>query len=151
MRKHDAYIRLAQASEIFRHSYSKYAKSSVKISVADLDEIVRERYVRPSVFINCFGLLGSCTGLLSSLLPQKYSKELERVVDDVTVRQFNDSIRDITLAKNDCDEDLNLTLKFHREMRLSMEKNESNLQNNNDIFSPLSNGLYFALKTALKY
>jgi len=93
----NAHIRKAQAAEIFRNSFSKYALSDVRISLSDIDELVRERFVRPSVLLNFYGFIGSTSGMAARLASRVAGPaamaEIEKIVDEATLLQFNDSMR----------------------------------------------------------
>ena len=110
----DEHLRKAQATEIFRSSYYDYSKSnSNTISVRDLDDLVSDLRVRPSILIPSYELLGKSIGLLSKLAPKSFSKVIDEIIEEATTQQFNDSLR--SLVGTDANDDIKITLKIHRD------------------------------------
>jgi len=146
----NAHIRKAQAAEIFRNSFSKYALSDVRISLSDIDELVRERFVRPSVLLNFYGFIGSTSGMAARLASRVAGPaamaEIEKIVDEATLLQFNDSMREIqSFPEKYSDEEIKETLKFHRDLRLSTDQGKSD-SSFKSVSAAISGGFYQALK-----
>ena len=120
-------IRKAQASEVFRYAYYNSSKSNNNtISVSDIDDLVSENRVRPSILLNAYELLGSSIGLLSKIAPQHCTKIMDNIIEDATTQQFNDSLRSLG---SDTNEDIKLTMKIHRDFN---SNNDGNINTNND-------------------
>mmetsp|Transcript_20167 Transcript_20167/g.20268 ORF Transcript_20167/g.20268 Transcript_20167/m.20268 type:complete len:159 (+) Transcript_20167:266-742(+) len=142
-----SHIRRAQAAEYFRSTYAKSANSTVQISESDLNELVSSRFLRPSVLIDFWGVLGTAVGTASRFAPQPINKTIEKIVDDAVQQQFNDSIRDMHQLNNDViDIDVKETIKFHRELKLSNENDEESMVLNNS----MEQGIIDAASTGLK-
>lgn len=107
-------LRSAQAVEVFRSSYLKSKDETFSVSVADLDDLIVLKDVRPSLLIGILNLTGSATGKLAKVLPNASSEVLNRIVHDCSVHEFNDCMRSIYNA-SEC-EDIKATLKFHRDI-----------------------------------
>lgn len=132
-------LRRAHASEIFRSSFYKAKRSDVTLSCLDFDQLVVSEKVRPSLFTSLFELSGKGLGLACRLSPSKAcSNLLTEAIDDATISQFNDIIRDIKSEENrdnnnlsengstrsdnegsNCCEDVKETIKYHRSIRSS--------------------------------
>jgi len=147
----DEHLRKAQATEIFRSSYYDYSKSNNNsISVSDLDDLVSDLRVRPSILIPSYELLGKSIGLLSKLAPKSFSKVIDEIIEEATTQQFNDSLR--SLVGTDANDDIKITLKIHRDFNNTNINNDDNNNNNNSSSSSSSSSkicsgtLYHVLK-----
>jgi hypothetical protein len=123
-----SHIRRAQAAECFRAAFSKSARTSTRVSANDLNDLVAERYVRPSVFIGTFEGLGMVAGFIANICPKRCAVSLENTVDNVVHQLLNDSIRDLQVGSHSAGDgpgpgddamELKESLKFHRDLRIS--------------------------------
>ncbi len=110
-----SHLRTAHTAELFRSSFYDFQGSCTSVSVSDLDEMVKDENIRPSLLMYGFSTAGKGLGLITKMLPKTYSELITNVVDDATIQHFNDSIGAIQLDENDkCD--IKETLKFHRDI-----------------------------------
>lgn len=126
----------------------------------DLDQLVAKDRIRPSVLVNAFEVAGFGLGLMSRFVPVAISNKISEAVDDATVQQFNDSIRDMQLSNID-NVDVKETLKYHRELRggdawdCSHADETTNINNGAanvmDAKVALTTMLYHTLKLTTKY
>ena len=138
----DEHIRKAQASEVFRYAYYNSSKSNNNtISVSDIDDLVSENRVRPSILLNGYELLGSSIGLLSKIAPSSCTKIIDSIVEDATTQQFNDSLRSLG---SDTNEDIKLTFKIHRDFNSNNDGNINTINDNTNgkILTGLINSRY---------
>jgi len=112
----DAVLRRAQAVEVFREAYSNTAGTATTITASDLDMMVMDAQVRPSVFINVYSVLGTALGVVSKLSPSVVSSSLSNAVDEAAKMSLNDKIRDC-IDKPEMEEVLD-ALKFHRDVTI---------------------------------
>jgi demethoxyubiquinone hydroxylase (CLK1/Coq7/Cat5 family) len=111
------FIRSAHCTEIFRAEFYKARKSDVTISPRDLDEIIVDFKVRPSILVGFMELAGSGLGLLARITPQPCGSIITKVIEDAASQQFNDSIRDLAAAdEHHANDDIKETLKYHRDL-----------------------------------
>lgn len=111
----DKYIRRAQSAEAFRSAYSSASKNSVSISVADIDDLVKENYVRPSPLINAFQLGGLALGSLARVMPSSCTNIVTSIVDEAARTSLNNGLRE---GGDGMQGDIKDTLKYHRDMKL---------------------------------
>jgi len=108
-------LRNAQASEIFRYNYYQSKSSDSFITINDLDQLIVQERVRPSILIDIYAITGHGLGLLSRLSPKSCGNTLTSIVDESTTQQFNDSIRSMQLHEV-INYDIKETLKYHRDL-----------------------------------
>lgn len=68
------------------------------------------------MLVNVLEVAGLGLGLVSRFAPSSIANQISESVDEATVQQFNDSIRDMQLNNVD-NVDVKETLKYHRELR----------------------------------
>jgi demethoxyubiquinone hydroxylase (CLK1/Coq7/Cat5 family) len=100
------------------------------MSVRDLDDLVSDLRVRPSILIPSYELLGKSIGLLSKLAPKSFSKVIDEIIEEATTQQFNDSLR--SLVGTDANDDIKITLKIHRDFNNTNINNDDTKNNNNN-------------------
>ena len=110
------HLRKAQAAEIFRSAFGR-SQGRSSISVQDLDELVSARRVRPSLTVGAAEVSGMVLGTLSKYLPTGVSGFVTSAVDEAVKVQFNDSIRELSVAPSE-DSELKETLKYHRDFQV---------------------------------
>jgi len=132
------HIRIAQASEVFRTAYASSSASNISLSVSDIDDLVKEKCVRPSLLIQKYKLCGMGLGILSRVLPSSCSNELSKVVDETVRTHLNNAIRE---GGESLDDDIKQTLKYHRSVKLVSDEakhSDNNSQSDNgSVFSIL--------------
>ena len=111
----DKYIRRAQSAEAFRSAYSAASKNSVSISVSDIDDLVKENYVRPSPLINAFQFCGLALGSLARVMPSSCTNIVTSIVDEAARTSLNNGLRE---GGDGMQGDIKETLKYHRDMKL---------------------------------
>jgi hypothetical protein len=118
-------IRNAQAAEIFRSSFHNAAKSNTRLSLQDLDDIVASQNVRPSALLPFYQLAGSMFGTAVRFSPiQSCNTTISKIINNATVQQFNDSIREMTGTPSSTNKsDINIddtkeTIKYHRDLEI---------------------------------
>lgn len=136
---HDC-IRNAQATEIFRNTFLSASGNKETIGVSDLDELIIASRSRPSALLGLFQTTGFILGKTSKLLPSECSKLLVNVVNEASLQQFNDTIRNlhnisatmpeknsenISSINSDTIEEIKETIKYHRDIDLGIEKMDS--------------------------
>ena len=120
----ESFVRSSHCTEIFRAEYYRNAKLSISITPTDLDDIVIEERVRPSLLLGAFEGLGVGLGLMARISPKPISELVTRIIDDAASQQFNDAIRDIQKIDPELvNEDVKETLKYHRDLKASPENN----------------------------
>jgi hypothetical protein len=141
----DQCVRVAQASEIFRSAFLKSSGASVTISTADLDQLVAEERVRPSLMLGAFESLGSVSGMVCRLAPDIISSRIGRVVQQATQNQFNNCIRSIHENKDGFNSNnaVKECLKYHRDLLPQQEGTTD------DKTKPLEEALSAALTSVL--
>ena len=117
----DKYIRRAQSAEAFRSAYSSASKNSVSISVADIDDLVKENYVRPSPLISAFQLGGLALGSLARVMPSSCTNIVTSIVDEAARTSLNNGLRE---GGDGMQGDIKDTLKYHRDMKLVESETE---------------------------
>ena len=118
-------IRSAHSTEIFRSRFYKYSQSDIIISARDLDEIIIQEKVRPSIFLELYGALGTGLGIISRISPKPCSTLLTKIVDDAVSQQLNDSIRELSSAEVIDNCDIKETLKYHRDLKSTNDSEPS--------------------------
>lgn len=146
-----SYIRSAHCTEIFRAQYYKTSKAVFSISPGDLDDIIIQERVRPSLMLGAFDCLGQSLGLAARFTPSQISNAITKIVDDAAATQFNDSIRDISAMGPNTNEDVKETIKYHRDLTsnqpLNLEESNPSFSETTFILSTiLSNGLNLTRK-----
>lgn len=117
------FIRSAHCTEIFRAEFYKARKSDVTISPRDLDEIIVDFKVRPSILVGFMELAGSGLGTLARITPQPCGSIITKVIEDAASQQFNDSIRDLAAAdEHHANDDVKETLKYHRDLNTKRDE-----------------------------
>lgn len=111
----DEPLRNAQASEAFRSAYFDSIRASNRISSEDIDDMVAAYRVRPSLLLPIYHITGFALGTAARFSPKACSDIVTKAVDNATVQQFNDSIRDSQL-NSPVVEDAKETLKYHRDL-----------------------------------
>lgn len=107
-------LRHAQASEMFRRSYLFGQRAQNRVSVSDIDDLMIANRSRPSLLLGVLQFSGATLGMVSRVLPKDCSNNLNQVVQEATIQQFNDIIRDLQ-HQSDC-EDTKETIKYHRDL-----------------------------------
>jgi demethoxyubiquinone hydroxylase (CLK1/Coq7/Cat5 family) len=140
----DSILRSTQATEIFRASFLDAAKSHIRITTTDLDELIIAQKCRPSALIGVFSLAGSIMGTAARFLPSPYHNTVQQLINDVAMQQLNNNIRDLQ-AEESYQADLKETIKYHRDIELaevtvksadaSNPENEGNVNYKNTIVS----------------
>lgn len=118
-------LRNAQASEIFRSNYYQSKNSDSFIPVNDLDQLIVQERVRPSILLDIYAITGHGLGLLSRLSPKSCGNMLTSIIDESTTQQFNDSIRSMQLHEV-INYDIKETLKYHRDLNSNSSSDSSN-------------------------
>lgn len=124
----DQLLRNTQAAEVFRAAF--YRNASGSISTNDLDEMMHMYKARPSLLLGAYQMSGAFLGAAAKLSPSKdVSNFIANVVQESTVQQFNDNIRDMNLSGVD-NIDIKETIKYHRDLDIASNIN-SNTPNTN--------------------
>ncbi len=82
------------------------------MSTEDIDEIVIDRSVRPSLFLTPLQYLGTAVGVVTRVSRGVGGGVIEDIVDAASRTQLNDCIRDLGGDALDVKE----TIKFHRDV-----------------------------------
>ena len=117
-------LRNAQASELFRSNYYQSKNSDSFISLNDLDQLIVQERVRPSILLDIYAITGQGLGLLSRLSPKSCSNMITAIIDESTTQQFNDSIRSMQLNEV-INYDIKETLKYHRDLTNNANASEN--------------------------
>lgn len=132
---HDC-IRNAQATEIFRNTFLSASGNKETVGISDLDELVISNRSRPSALLGLFQTTGFILGKTSKILPEHCSKLLVNVVNEASLQQFNDTIRNLhnisaaqaepdSSPDSDVIEEIKETIKYHRDIDLGIENTNS--------------------------
>jgi demethoxyubiquinone hydroxylase (CLK1/Coq7/Cat5 family) len=132
-------LRNAQASEIFRSNYYQSKNSDSFIPVNDLDQLIVQERVRPSILLDIYAITGHGLGLISRFSPKTCQNMLTSIIDESTTQQFNDSIRSMQLHEV-INYDIKETLKYHRDLNSNGGSESSNTRStdNNDVNASVS-------------
>lgn len=140
------HVRNAHAAELFRQSYYMSKKGGqTSITVEDLDQLVISENSRPSVLLPLVEISGKALALATHFVPPFCKDILDYAVDEATIQQFNDSIRDMQQDGVD-NVDVKETLKFHRDVRNSDDVSSGSTSNTGQTKSVVTTCLYHALK-----
>jgi len=133
-------LRNAQASEIFRSNYYQSKNSDSFIPVNDLDQLIVQERVRPSILLDIYAITGHGLGLISRFSPKTCENMLTSIIDESTTQQFNDSIRSMQLHEV-INYDIKETLKYHRDLNSNggSETSHSSNSSSSSISSSSSN------------
>ena len=114
------YVRSAHCTEVFRSEFYKARRSDVTISPRDLDEIIVDFKVRPSILVGMMEAAGYGLGTVARITPISCSTIITKIVEDAASQQFNDSIRDLSTVDehDDTNDDVKETLKYHRDLNV---------------------------------
>lgn len=118
-------LRAAQATESFRSAFLRTSGSNSSISQDDINYLVADRRIRPSLLLNVYSGAGAIVGICSKATQIVLGKEIERIVETASKTQFNDCIRNLQEASNN-DEEIKETLKYHRDVFSAADTTESN-------------------------
>jgi len=118
-------LRNAQASEIFRSNYYQSKNSDSFIPVNDLDQLIVQERVRPSILLDIYAITGHGLGLISRFSPKTCETMLTSIIDESTTQQFNDSIRSMQ-SHEVINNDIKETLKYHRDLNSNGGSETSN-------------------------
>lgn len=114
------YVRSAHCTEVFRSEFYKARRSDVTISPRDLDEIIVDFKVRPSILVGMMEVAGYGLGTVARITPLSCSTIITKIVEDAASQQFNDSIRDLSTADDydNSNDEVKETLKYHRDLNV---------------------------------
>jgi len=118
-------LRNAQASEIFRSNYYQSKNSDSFIPINDLDQLIVQERVRPSILLDIYAITGHGLGLISRFSPKTCENMLTSIIDESTTQQFNDSIRSMQ-SHEVINNDIKETLKYHRDLNSNGGSETSN-------------------------
>ena len=95
------HIRKTQSLEVFRSQFNSTIRSSVSISISDIDCLVRDYQVRPSILSAGFKCLGFSTGVICNSVPSFAQNYIIQGVNHAIQDHLNDSLRDLQIDSND--------------------------------------------------
>jgi demethoxyubiquinone hydroxylase (CLK1/Coq7/Cat5 family) len=152
------HIRKAQSIEMFRSKFFHTIGSDVTISSTDIDDLVKENYVRPSILIFGIETLGSVTGTIYRYSPYPIKQYMISGVNRAVSDQFNGSLRDLQddeskeLPDNlySLKSDIRETLKYHRDATIHNNNNDDKVSNSSatypNIIQVILNSVFSAAK-----
>lgn len=111
------HIRKAHAAEIFRSAFSR-SQGANSLSTNDLDDLVKQYKVRPSLMVGAAETVGSLVGASCRYMPSSLANFVTSAVDEAVQISFNDSLREVTVE----DEEVKEAFKFHRDLSAASEK-----------------------------
>lgn len=117
-------IRNTHAAEVFRSAYLESSRSPIRISTSDLDDVVMAQRTRPSALLGLFTVAGGVLGTASRVLPGSCKQVVHTMVNDVTMQQMNDNVRELQ-TMHVSNDDLKETIKYHRDMDMSSHTADS--------------------------
>ena len=140
------YVRSAHCTEVFRSEFYKARRSDVTISPRDLDEIIVDFKVRPSILVGMMEVAGYGLGTMARITPVPCSTIITKIVEDAASQQFNDSIRDLSAADahDDTNDDVKETIKYHRDLNVKHGNS-----NSSDAIPTSATEAVFAISSAL--
>ena len=98
------HIRKTQSLEVFRSQFNSTIGSSVSISISDIDCLVRDYQVRPSILTAGLKCLGFSTGVICNSIPSFAQNYIIQGVNHSIQDHLNDSLRDLQTDTNDLNE-----------------------------------------------
>ena len=121
------YVRSAHCTEVFRSEFYKARRSDVTISPRDLDEIIVDFKVRPSILVGMMEVAGYGLGTVARITPLSCSAIITKIVEDAASQQFNDSIRDLSASDeyDNSNDEVKETLKYHRDLNVKQGSSTS--------------------------
>jgi len=99
---------------------AKGGENHISVSTVDLDDLIHQNRVRPSLLVGVLDCAGRATGFATSFLPSAGIEIVDRVVDECSVQEFNDGMRSVHGVPQN--EDIKETLKFHRDISATYAK-----------------------------